>query len=289
MRPRWWWVLAAFLLGSAGSLSSVSPAMALASPEVGYEAASNVSTTSATIAVPINPEGGETRWEIWLECQGAQGGLQSGCGALTVGEQREEGVLAPGSEKEIVSDHVTGLQPDYLYRYDVIASNSAGREGYLGGGFVTCPSQGSCPSQPFLIGESLWVMEGAERAGREASQHEAEWEAAKKEAEERLAKEAAERAAKEREIREAGERTGREDAERAAAERAPKCVVPRLKGDSLARARRVLTKASCHVGKLIKPHGYYGPLVVIGQSIRSGSKLARGTKVALTLGRSKAE
>ena len=33
-------------------------------PEVGYLSASHVSTTGATIEVPINPEGGETSWEI---------------------------------------------------------------------------------------------------------------------------------------------------------------------------------------------------------------------------------
>jgi hypothetical protein len=273
------------MLGSASGFLSVTPAMATTkAPEVGYLPASNVSTTSATIEVPIDPEGGETSYEIWLTCQSAQESNQA-CDPLTVGPQRLQDVLAAGFEQRTVTDPVTGLQPDYLYEYEVVASNSDGREGYIGDGFITCPSQGLCPRQPFLEGTSLWVWEGALREAseapsigeREAREH--------REAEERPAKEAAERAAKERESREAGERAGREAGERAAAERAPKCVVPRLKGDSLTQARRALSKAHCRVGKLTEPREYHGPLVVVRQSIRRGSKLTSGTRVAMTLDR----
>jgi hypothetical protein len=128
-------------------------AMAAAKPEVGYLSVSDVSTTGATIEVPINPEGGETSWEIWLECQDVQGSKQS-CEPLTAGPQRQEGVLSPGFEPRIVTDAVSDLQPGYEYEYGVIATNSAGREGYLGDGFLTCPSQGSCPNQPYMRGLS---------------------------------------------------------------------------------------------------------------------------------------
>jgi len=57
-------------------------------PEVGYLSASHVSTTGATIEVPINPEGGETIWEIWLECQNAE--RNNECEPLTVGLQRQQ-------------------------------------------------------------------------------------------------------------------------------------------------------------------------------------------------------
>jgi beta-lactam-binding protein with PASTA domain len=62
-------------------------------------------------------------------------------------------------------------------------------------------------------------------------------------------------------------------------------VVPRLKGDSLAEARGALRGAHCSLGKLTEPLGPHGPLVVVRQSVRSGSKLAKGSRVALTLGR----
>ncbi len=275
--------MVAFLLGSVCAFLSVPPAIAAAQvPEVGYLTASHVSTGGATIEASINPEGGETSYEIWLECQSSQESNQN-CEPLTVGPQRLQGVFPAGLQPETVTDAVTGLQPGYLYKYGVIATNSAGREGYLGAGFLTCPSQGSCPSQPYLPGQSLWSIEGAKRAGEEAPRLEAEREARQREAEERPAKEAAERAAKEREIREAGERAGREQAKRAAL--AHSCVVPRLKGDSLTEARHALRGAHCGLGKLTEPRGHHGPLVVIRQSVDSGSKLATGSVVALTLSR----
>jgi hypothetical protein len=271
--------LTAFLLGSVWAFLFVTPAMAASkAPEVGNLVASHVSTTGATIEVPINPEGGATSYEIWLECQSPQANNQD-CEPLTVGPQRQQGVLSAGAETKIVTNAVTGLQPGYLYKYGVIATNSAGREGYLGAGFITC-SQESCPSQPYLPGESLWVFEGAKKAAEEAPRLEAEREAKQREAEERPAKEAAERSLREREIREAGERAGREEAKR----HATACVVPRLKGDWLREARHALRRAHCGLGRLTEPRDPHGPLVVAKQSIRSGSKLAAGSEVALTLG-----
>lgn len=264
------------------------PAVSLAAtkaPEVGYLPASNVSTTGATIEVPINPEGGETSYEISLECQSATQNNQN-CEPLTVGSQRRQGVLAPWFEQRIVTDSITGLQSSYLYKYKVIASNSDGREGYVGDGFLTCSPQGGC-GQPYLIGESLWNIEGAEREGKEAPRLEGEREAKQKEEEERPAKEAAARAAHEREIREAGERAGREAAERerrAKYAAAAMCHVPSLRGDSLDAARRALRKGHCDLGKVREPRKHHAPLVVRTQSIRAGRKLAKGAAVAVQLG-----
>lgn len=185
--------LPALLLGSVCALLLASPAVAAAqAPEVGYLAASGVSTSGATIEVPIDPEGAETSYEIRLECQSPNQDKQH-CETLTVDPQRREGSLPPGSASEIVTDAVSGLQPGYLYEYGVIATNSTGREGFIGDAFITCPSHGSCPSQPYLQGESLWVYEGARRAGEEAPRLEAERDARKREAEERAAREEAAR------------------------------------------------------------------------------------------------
>jgi hypothetical protein len=262
-------------------------------PEVGYLPASNVSTTGATIEVPINPEGGETSYEISLECQSATQNNQD-CESLTAGSQRRQGVIAPGFEQSIVTDPITGLQPGYLYKYEVIASNSDGREGYVGDGFLTCSPQGLC-AQPYLIGESLWNIEGAEREAKEAPRLEEEREAKQKEEEERPTKEAAARDTHEREVREAGERAGREAAERErlAKERSAKqaaaamCRVPSLKGDSLTAARHALRKVHCDLGKVSEPRKHHGALVVKTQSIRAGRKLAKGTAVAVQLGQAR--
>ncbi len=274
--------MAAIWIASASTAALVAPGLASAAkPKVDYLNATSVSMTGATIGAEINPEGSETHFEIFLECQSAQETNET-CGPLTVGPQRQEGLLWAGFEPLTETDSVTGLQPGYLYKFDVIATNSAGREGFEGGGFLTCPAQDSCPSQPWWPGQSLWVREGAERAGAEAPRLEAEREAKHREEEERPAKEAAERAAKEREIREAGERAGREAAERA--RKSHECVVPKLKGDPLPKASVALGEAHCRLGKLTKPRGDHGPLVVVGQAVPAGKKLAAGARVGLSLG-----
>jgi hypothetical protein len=275
------------LIGLAGVLTlGVGQALAAPSaiPEVKLNGAKQVTRTSATIEVEIDPEGSQTSYEIWLECQSANW-LSNACEPLTVGEQREQGVIAPGFELQTVTALVQGLQPGYLYRYRVVATNVVGKAGWVGSGLVTCPSEGSCPMQPYLSGEELWVQEGAERAGQEAPRLEAERQAKRKEEEERPAKEAAARTTTEREIREAGERAGREAAvrEAAVAAQARRCVVPGLKRDSLAAARRALGRAHCRLGRVTKPHAFRGALVVATQSARSGRRLAVGAKVAVTL------
>jgi hypothetical protein len=67
----------------------------------------------------------------------------------------------------------------------------------------------------------------------------------------------------------------------------PLCVVPKLRGKSLAAARRLLVRAGCAVGKVKRPrrprHGRLRPLVVSAQSAKAGASVARGTKVRLTL------
>jgi hypothetical protein len=273
---------ATLLLGPVCALLWVAPAMAATSaPEVRWEVASEVSPTAASAGAWVNPEGGETSYEIWLECQEVPRG-GGPCGPLT-DPQRRQGTLPAVSEPLLVTDAFTGLQPDSFYKYRVVATNSVGRSGFVGGGFETviCLPMSLCPAQPYAPGEPLWILEAAERAAQEAPRLEAEREARHREEEERPAKEAAERAAEEREIREAGERVGREQAEQTASD----CLVPRLEGDSASAADRALRRARCGVGKVGKPRGRHGRLVVVGQGVPAGRRLPAGTRVALTLGR----
>lgn len=288
---RWVVLLAAVCVAICCALPPTVAMAATKAPEVGYLAASHVSTSGATIEVPINPEGGETSYEIALECQSPGESSQS-CEPLTVGPQRQQGVLSPSSEQQVVTDAVSGLQSGYLYKYDVIAANSVARAGYVGDGFITCPLQGPCPQQPFLEGLALWNIEGAQSSANEAPKREEEREAKKREEEERPAKEAAARSAREREVREAGERAGREAAERErlAKEQSAKqaaaamCHVPSLEGDTLAAARRALGKAHCKLGKVSEARGHYKKLVVTSQSAKHGKILTGGAAVAVKLG-----
>jgi hypothetical protein len=65
---------------------------------------------------------------------------------------------------------------------------------------------------------------------------------------------------------------------------APVCLVPKLKGLSLTKARRALSAAHCAVGRVKKPRHPRGKLVVVKQSLKPGAVRGAGTKVGLTLG-----
>jgi len=64
-----------------------------------------------------------------------------------------------------------------------------------------------------------------------------------------------------------------------------RCVVPTLTHTSLARARRVLTRADCSLGSVRKPHRRRrgGGLVVVAQNPRAGRVLRAGSPIAVRL------
>ena len=65
----------------------------------------------------------------------------------------------------------------------------------------------------------------------------------------------------------------------------PSCVVPRLRGKTLAAAKRALKKAHCAIGKVTKRASKKRPGRVISQSRRPGRKLRNGAKVGVVLAR----
>jgi hypothetical protein len=98
----------------------------------------------------------------------------------------------------------------------------------------------------------------------------------------------AQRAAQERKAREEAEAEEQEQREVGEGAKAvsSSCLVPSLKGDSLAKARRVLSKAHCELGKVATPKAdRHGKLVIAGQGIRPGRKLPDHTRVGVTMGR----
>ena len=62
-----------------------------------------------------------------------------------------------------------------------------------------------------------------------------------------------------------------------------KCVVPKLKGKSLAQARAMLAHASCTLGRVSKPTAGGRNLVVVSQSPAANKTLPRGAKVSVRL------
>jgi hypothetical protein len=150
---------------------------------------------------------------------------------------------------------------------------------------ILAPSAGAYTVEP----PSPALIEAAERMAREAverREREDAEAAAKKAAEERAPIEAAERA------RAANEALAREQAEEAARENAervphaqPACLIPRLRGHSLASARRMLSESHCSLGKVHEPHEAHAALVVTAQGDRAGTRLASGAAVSVTLAR----
>jgi hypothetical protein len=62
------------------------------------------------------------------------------------------------------------------------------------------------------------------------------------------------------------------------------CVVPKLKGKSLGKAKEALSKAHCKTGKVTKPKNKKGPLVVKSSTPSAGTSLPDSSKVNLKLG-----
>jgi DNA-binding beta-propeller fold protein YncE len=63
------------------------------------------------------------------------------------------------------------------------------------------------------------------------------------------------------------------------------CVVPKLKGKSLKNAKSALANANCKTGKVTRPKGKKGSLVVKSSKPGAGTTLPTDSKVDLTLGR----
>jgi hypothetical protein len=63
------------------------------------------------------------------------------------------------------------------------------------------------------------------------------------------------------------------------------CVVPRLRGRTLKRAKTALTRAHCSLGKVRRVRSHARRGVVVGQRPRAGMRKARGAKVALRVSR----
>lgn len=64
-----------------------------------------------------------------------------------------------------------------------------------------------------------------------------------------------------------------------------RCLVPALHGRTLVDARAALKRADCRLGAVKRPIRARGRLVVVRQSVRSGSRRAADAAVAVVLGR----
>ena len=66
----------------------------------------------------------------------------------------------------------------------------------------------------------------------------------------------------------------------------PSCVVPRVVGKSLAKARAAITRAHCKVGSITRRHSSARKKgKVVGQSPAAGKRLRNGAKVNMVVGK----
>jgi hypothetical protein len=235
------------------------------------------------VGAQINPEGLNTTYEVKVECRGSG----ATCEPLS-NAPHEVGVLPASFGGQEVSLNVTSLEPG-TYWFSVLAQNSLGvayrRSNILD---IPPPPPGACPtgcpvpSEPYKPEIPPWVGNtAAEGAARELAAAQAEQRQAAIEREERQASEAAVRSAEEAALRQ--REAEALDPSEAPAHAKPRCIVPALRGHSIAGARRLLRRSDCALGTLrVRNHGH-GLLRVVGQSVAAGARRPAGTHVAIVL------
>jgi hypothetical protein len=97
---------------SAGGLCSAASVLAaeVEAPWIDNAVATGASETTGSLEAQIDPHGGETAYEFWLECQYPTGG-PSACEPVAGGQHAQGGRMSAGSEDQTVTVQMTGLQP----------------------------------------------------------------------------------------------------------------------------------------------------------------------------------
>lgn len=258
----------ATVAGVAAAGLALPPPASAEPPVLGSIKASGEYSGQETIEAQIDPESYETVWTVTLDCP-----YQRRC--LNI-----EGRLPADDESHTVTAVLTGLETDTRYQYTVEAISLAGNTS-LSGEFESIPAgaaaKGAKDEEVYKPPELPW----ANQSGNEAAERTVR-EQREKEQDEQKAKEAASHAAEEAE---ALKRRGEEAARQAAVHpKTPVCVVPALKGDTLAVARRALTAAHCRLGTVHRTARQHGTLHVNHQSVQAGKRLADDARVALWIG-----
>jgi hypothetical protein len=259
------------------------PASAAAVPRIIDAQAKDMTEHSAALEAQVDPEGGQTTVELWLECQDSTPG-RGACEPVTGGPHTQTALLPAQAGTQMLTVEMTGLQPGYEYTYRVAAVNSAGRvQAISAPNFETVTLGGCAKGCPYTSSVSLASIEGARiEAERIFAEAEAARQAAREQKERQLREEDAARYAAELA---ALKRREEEEAPATAPPPAARCVVPRLKGDTLSVARSALAREHCRLGKVHWPRHRRGSLRVLAQGVAHGHSLAAGSPVAVTLGR----
>ena len=258
-----------------------------AAPAIDSESASHVTDHSATLEGEINPEGLETKYEFWLQYAVCQSTLGASCEAIAVTEVGD-GYITTGGGDIRVTANLASLQPNYTYTYFILAINRAGTTKGPSQEFKAVENEGVLKIEghplpppentqtPYEISLAPWVPEGdAAEAARLVAQEEQEAKESPQYKEEQEREEV-----KTREERQSAEEAAQGNAKKAVAI----CLVPSLKGESLAAARSALHRNHCRLGRVTRPRGHRGALIVTSQNHPRGTKLPYGATIAVSLG-----
>jgi hypothetical protein len=288
-RMRALWLAGVFCAIAAAGLANVEASASASEaqrPKIVDAQAKDMTEHGATLVLQIDPQGSETAYEVWLECERAVS--EAGpCEPPLGGPHAQVGQIAADPGVKEVAVEMASLPPNRAYIYRVAAANASGRvEEPFQLQFETVPL-GACRSEcPYRASISLADIESAERTAQliydeaEAARHRIAQEHDEQTAREQAAKYAAEAAALNRR---------REEESAAAVTPRIRCIVPSLRGDTVPAARRALENAHCRLGKVHRPRRRAGALRVIVQSVAHGRSLAAGVAVAVTLGHERAQ
>jgi hypothetical protein len=252
------WLVAIGTLTVALALPAASPAAS--APHVGPLAVKEVPSDGSSAQAVIEPDGLRTEYAVWLE--GAREGpfCESGvpCAPLQlVGS----GYVDASVTNETVRGELMGLQSDRFYTWRMTARNADGNA-ETSSIFETGLS---APVQDMNTYQRPDTEGGAQAEGGLLQQRE------RNQASAQAAREAGER-----------ETLARERAVMSLP--ASRCVVPRLRGDSLRTARRALSRAHCKLGRVEKPRKGRGHVRVVRQGAPPGAQLHDNAVISIVLG-----
>lgn len=158
-------------------------------PTIDNALATNATEHDVSLEITINPRGGETIYDVWLECE-ADAPEGATCEPLPGGRREQGGPIVAGSADQSVTVDIAGLQPGHRYGYTLVATNFVGKAETPQLSFQTAPL-GSCkPICPYISSISLAMYRASSEYAAEAPAREA---TRKREAKEQSEREAAAR------------------------------------------------------------------------------------------------
>jgi hypothetical protein len=131
---------------------SVAYASAASLPTIEGTSVSAITETEATLETQINPEGLETTYEVDLQFEVCQNEPPRSAHCWAMGGSQTTGSIAVGALPQTITVNWSDLEPDFSYRYWIVAANSAGKLVTEERTFTTRGESGELPT---VVGE--WV------------------------------------------------------------------------------------------------------------------------------------